>query len=116
MSIEGIYRVEMAGSYGREEIGTAFLEGGRYLEGGTDHYAVGSYTHDGAHVSADVTMYMQGVELRQGRGRTLFGKTAPQHALRFDGEVEDDQVVGAAVDEDAESLVRYRATKLADLT
>ena len=41
MEIAGIYRIEMAGPYGWEPIGTASLEDGRYFEGGQDHYSVG---------------------------------------------------------------------------
>jgi hypothetical protein len=109
MKIDGIYRIEMAGPYGWESIGTATLENGRYLEGGSDHYSVGRYELEGSELTCEATMSYQG------QTRTLFGKTEASYALRFEGTLAGDQVNGVATDENSAFLVRFRASRLAEL-
>jgi hypothetical protein len=106
MKIDGMYRVEMPGPYGWEPIGTATLENGRYLEGGSDHYSVGRYQLEGSKVTCEATMSYQG------KARTLFGKSKPSYAIRFEGELTGDQVNGVATDEDGAFLVGFRASRL----
>ena len=50
MSVEGIWKVEMLGPYGWENVSTAFLEDGRYLAASQDHYVTGSYEVNGNRV------------------------------------------------------------------
>ena len=109
MSLNGIWKFEILGVYEWEALTTAFLHDGRYWGGSADHYTVGSYELDGKKVIADVTMVMHG------KSRTLFGKEADRHDMQFEGEVSNDTIKGIATDGHSVFLVRYRATKLADL-
>jgi hypothetical protein len=45
----------------------------------------------------------------------LFGKTEASYALRFEGTLAGDQVNGVATDENSAFLVRFRASRLAEL-
>ena len=68
MSCEGVWRVDIKGSYGWERFATAFMRNGEYLGASANHYSVGSYKEDGDNlvISTNVTQY--------GAVRTIFGK------------------------------------------
>jgi hypothetical protein len=110
MGIDGIWKIEMLGAYGWESVSTAFLKEGRHWDGSADHYALGRYSLDGDRVTSEVSVVVHG------SSRALFGKTAKRYDLRFKGEWTEDRISGVATDEEGRFLLRYRATKLAELT
>jgi hypothetical protein len=109
MSVDGIWKIEMLGSYGWEAVSTAFLENGRYLAASQDHYAVGQYEVDGGKVRVKATIHSHGMI------RTMFGVSAETVELRFEGEVGEDQISGQAEDNQGKYSVSFRATRLGDL-
>jgi len=109
MSINGIWKIDMLGPYGWEAVSTAFLQDGRYWSGGSNQYAVGSYTQDGDKVISEVTVVVHGLK------KPFLGRSASRYDLRFDGKLERNTITGSATDGDGVFLVRHRATKLAEL-
>jgi len=110
MSVEGIWKVEMLGPYGWENVSTAFLEDGRYLAASQDHYVVGSYEASGNQVRVRATTQSYG------EARTMFGSRSPSMELSFDGEIDGEQIVGRAEDQNSKYAITFRATRLADLS
>jgi hypothetical protein len=43
MKVDGVWKVQMRGPYGKQTVATAFLKKGHYLAGSADHYSTGSY-------------------------------------------------------------------------
>ena len=43
MKIDGVWKIQMRGPYGKQTVSTAFLKKGSYLAASADHYAIGSY-------------------------------------------------------------------------
>ena len=68
MDCNGIWVVEMKGPYCWERIGTAFMNDGKYLGAGPNHYAVGDYKKDGNSIEMSIKVTQHG-ELR-----TIFGR------------------------------------------
>ena len=68
MSIEGVWKVEMGGAYGWQQLGTAFLHDGRYLGASADHYTIGSYESDGDTIKMILHV------IQYGKVRTIFGR------------------------------------------
>lgn len=109
MKLNGIWQVEMAGLYGWETVGTAFLEDGKYWSGSENHHAVGSYEVSGDHITISV------VSVQHGKVRTVFGKKQRQQNLTVEGKVKKDKIEGQAYNEDRVYQVSYRSNRLADL-
>jgi hypothetical protein len=109
MSLNGIWKIEMLGPYGWEAVSTAFLQDGRYWSGGTNQYAVGTYTQDGDKVISEATVVVHGEK------KSFLGRSASRYHLRFDGELADNTITGSATDGDGKFLVQHRASKLAEL-
>ena len=109
MSVEGIWKIEMLGPYGWENVSTAFLENGRYLAGSQDHYARGSYEVVGSELQVSATTYSHG-ELR-----TLFGERNAEMALNFSGEINGEVINGQAEDKKSKYTITFRATRVGDL-
>jgi hypothetical protein len=109
MSVEGVWKIEMLGPYGWEGMATAFLHEGHYWAGHGDHYGIGSYEQHGDQVTADTTTVMYDSH------RTLFGRQATEYGLHFEGHHTDGTIEGNARDADGGFLVRFRATRMADL-
>jgi hypothetical protein len=110
MSVEGIWKVEMLGPYGWENVSTAFLEDGRYLAASQDHYVTGSYEVNGNRVRVRATTQSHG------EARTMFGSRSPSMDLNFDGEIDGGQIIGRAEDQKSKYSITFRATRLADLS
>jgi len=69
MSINGVWSSDIGGAYGWEAIGTVFMEDGRLLGGGRNHYSVGSYkekSDGGISFHIDINQF--------GKKRALFGR------------------------------------------
>ena len=109
MSANGIWKMEMLGPYGWEDVSTGFLEDGRYLAGSQDHYAIGSYELTGNNIQ------VKGVMHSHGKVRTLFGSNAPTVEISFDGEINGDQISGQAEDKQAKYSITFRGTRVGDL-
>lgn len=109
MSVDGVWKIEMLGPYGWEAMATAFLHEGRYWAGNGDHHSIGSYEQHDDTVTADTTTLMYDAH------RTLFGRKATEYGVHFEGRHADGIIEGDARDADGGFLVRYRATRVADL-
>ena len=109
MSLDGVWKIEMLGVYGWEAWATAFLEDGLYRAGGADHYATGTFVQhdDSVMVSTEMVVYDP--------HRTMFGKRDSEYQVRFEGRHANDTIDGHAKDADGSLLVRFRASKVADL-
>ena len=81
MSVEGIWKVEIQGPYGKEPFSTAFMENGHYFSGSTDHFSIGSYQEDDGVFKAKITITQHG-----GR-RTMFGGKQEQIKVQMEGKV-----------------------------
>ena len=109
MDLDGIWKIEMLGIYDWETTATAFLENGRYLSGGGNHYSTGTYQLDGDRVIAEVTI------TNHDTTQVLFGKKSKIYKVRFQGKLEGNIIEGEAM-EGVRHLMRYRATRVADLS
>jgi hypothetical protein len=109
MNIDGIWQIDMLGIYGWESLGAVFLENGRYLGGGPEHYSVGRYSVDGSKVKLTSTLRFIG------RSQPFLGKTSDRHELSFEGKIKGDKIEGKATDVDGEYQVVFRGRRLADL-
>jgi hypothetical protein len=99
----------MLGPYGWEGMSTAFLDDGRYRAASGDHYSIGSYEQVGDTVTVDTKTVMYDPR------RALFGRQATEYELQFEGRRTDDTIDGRTKDADGGFLVRFRATRVADL-
>ncbi len=109
MSLEGVWKIEILGLYGWEAWSTAFLSNGRYWAGSGDQYATGSYEQSGDSVTLSTTMVVYDPK------RAMFGKQGSEYQVRFEGRYADDRIDGHAKDADGGVLMRFRASKVADL-
>lgn len=110
MSVEGVWKVEMLGPYGWDQIATAFLLNGRYLAASADHYSIGSYKE------AAGTLKVKARITQHGKIRTLFGGKKKHLDLKMEGRIEDaDQIVGAAKHPGGENCpLNFRLTRLGE--
>jgi len=92
---------------GWEPVVTAFLEDGRYLDGGALEYTVGRYAIDGDKIRIDATMF-----LSKG-GQTVFGKDVGSVELVFEGDVSGSEMRGEATD--GEFRVQFRGERIGEL-
>ena len=109
MNVEGIWKVEVLGSYGWEALSTAFIENGRYLSASQDHYTIGHYEVDGDRIKVVAKIHTHGDAL----------DTSADHAARvfgFEGAVGDNQISGQADDSAAQQSITLRGTRLGDLS
>lgn len=109
MGVDGVWKIEMLGPYGWEGMATAFLNEGRYWAASGDHHSIGSYEHHGDTVTVGTRTVMYDSR------RALFGKNATEYGLQFEGRHADDTIDGHAKDADGGFLVRFRASRVADL-
>ncbi len=109
MSLDGVWKIETLGLYGWETWATAFLDDGEYLAGSADHYATGSYEQrdDSVMLSTQMVVYDS--------RRALFGKLDSEYQIDFEGRHTADRIDGHAKDADGSVLMRFRASKVADL-
>jgi len=43
MKVDGVWKVQVRGPYGKQAIGTGFLRKGRFMSANAEHYSVGSF-------------------------------------------------------------------------
>lgn len=109
MNGNGIWQIEMLGAYGWEAVSTAFLEDGNYKAASEDHYSVGNYDISGDKVKISARY------VTHGQARTLFGAKNKEMNLNFEGDIDGDQVMGQATDDQGKFFITFRANRLADL-
>jgi len=109
MNISGIWKVEMLGPYGWESVATAFLEDGKYRSASENHYTVGNYEISGNRVE------ISAVGMQHGKARTVFGEKKKEMDLKFEGEIEGDEIKGQVRDDKGAHQISFRTTRLADL-
>ena len=107
VEVEGIWRMELLGRDGWEPVGTAFIEGGRYLRGSSDACTVGTYRLDGDTIIIDAT-----TSLFEG-ARTIYGKSSGQVRIKYEAKIKDGTLEGGA--SDGEYTTRFRGTRIGDL-
>lgn len=106
MIVDGIWKIEMMGLYDWEPVSTAFLEKGKYLAGGNDHYTTGSYEVDGKEFRAKTTVIVHG------QLRTFLGKKAKKRNVLLNGKLSKDKIQGTGTDSAGKYEIHFRATKL----
>lgn len=97
----------MLGGDGWEPIGTAFIEGGRYLRGSSNACTVGTYRLDGDKVAIEAT-----TSLFEG-AQTVYGKSSGQVQITYEAKIEDDTLEGQATD--GGYTTQFRGTRIGDL-
>ena len=91
MSINGIWGTDICGAYGWEAISTVFMENGRYIGGGRNHYSCGHYKEE-----ADGSFVFK-VEYNQfGKKRALFGHRSDKLSLVIKAHRDGDEILGVA--------------------
>ena len=91
MSCEGVWAVEMKGSYGWEHIAIAFMKNGEYQGAGPNHYAVGTYKVDGDTLDITVTV------TQCGKLRTIFGKKSMSNLqITSKCKIENNKIIGTS--------------------
>ena len=111
MNCDGIWRVEIKGPYGWEQLSTAFMKDGKYLGAGPNHYSVGHYKEDGDNLEISINTR------QHGDMRTLFGqKSVDKMQITFQGKVKKNKIIGTTK---AKGIKKFdlltRFTKLDDL-
>ena len=99
MPFDGVWTSELPGVYDWTRVSTLFLEKGRYLGGGPDHFEIGTYKIDGDNIVADlrVTQY--------GEVRTLFGAKHKHIDIIVSGKRDGDVIRGTLRLKDAQDDV-----------
>jgi len=92
MSVEGVWKVEILGPDGWEQLATAFLWKGRYHAASADHYSIGSYKEGGG------TLKVEARITQHGKVRTAFGSKKEQVDIQIKGRIKKkaDKIVGTA--------------------
>jgi len=91
MSINGVWGTDICGAYGWEPISTVFLENGRYMGGGRNHFSFGHYKE-----KADGSIVFE-IEYNQfGKKRPLFGKKESKLSLVIKARRDGDEILGQA--------------------
>ena len=111
MSVDGVWKVEMMGPYGWENLATAFLKGGRYLAASANHYAAGQYEVDGEAMTGDLEV------TQHGKCRAIFGSKKRHMHIKLEAKVKKaEKIVGRARSKDGKKFeVKMRFTRLGDL-
>jgi len=111
MNIEGAWQVEMLGPYGWESISTAFMQGGRYLASGVNHYSIGSYSE------TDGVLEVRTRITQHGQSRTIFGEAKKKLDLHIEGAIDKDgTILGKACPSGRPNFeVKFRMTRLGDI-
>ncbi|MGD8956029.1 MAG: hypothetical protein PVJ03_01755 [Chromatiaceae bacterium] len=111
MSVEGVWKLEMMGAYGWENVSTAFLKDGHYLGASADHFSTGSYEVADEAFTADLRVK------QHGKVRTIFGQKKKLLSVRIEAKIKKaDKIVGQARDAEGSKFdVKMRLIRLADL-
>lgn len=109
-TIDGIWAAQIYGVYGWESEGVLFLENGRVLGGGNNHYSVGSYTQ-----SEDQLSMVLSVEYH-GHVRTRFGESREKISVKFNGKQDGMEITGTLERPDRAAMtIACRLSKCAEL-
>ena len=108
MNIEGVWKLEMLGLNGWEQLATVFMEEGRYLSASANHYSIGSYKVDGDAFEAQTSV------TQHGEVRTLFGSKKKRLDVALRGrENKDGSVTGTISPPDSQLYeINIRLTPL----
>ena len=111
MSIEGVWKLEIAGLNGWEGVATVFMDDGRSLSASADHYSVGDYHADGNAFTVETSA------IQHGNVRTLFGHQKKRLDISLNGDIrKDDSIVGKIHPRGSNSLeVNMRLSRLGDI-
>ena len=111
MSVEGVWKLEMMGAYGWENVSTAFLKDGRYLAASADHFSIGSYKVADEAFTADLKVK------QHGKVRTVFGQKKKRMSIRMEAKIKkEDKIVGKAYASDSKKFdVKMRLIRLGNL-
>lgn len=109
MSLDGVWKIEILGVYGWEAWATAFLDSGRYWAASATHYTTGSYEQ------RDDVVVLSGHTAVYDPHQAMFGKQGSDYRIDFEGRHTDDRIDGHAKETDGSVLMRFRASKVADL-
>ena len=107
VEVEGMWLMELLGRDGWEAIGTAFIEGGRYLRGSSNACTVGTYRVDGDTITIEAT-----TSLFEG-ARTIYGRSSGQVQIKYEAKIQDGALEGGA--SDGEYTTRFRGRRVGDL-
>ena len=88
MSIEGIWTGEVYGPFGWENRGVFIFENGRIVGGDNRQYSMGSYSLDGAEVTAELRIHYYGPP------RTNFGEAKEEFETEITGAWEGGEING----------------------
>jgi len=91
MSINGIWGTDICGAYGWEPISTVFLENGRFIGGGRNHYSCGHYKE-----KADGSVVFKIIYNQFGQKRPLFGQKSDKLSLVIKARRDGDVILGVA--------------------
>ena len=102
MPFDGVWTSELPGIYDWTRISTLFLEKGRYLGGGANHFEIGSYKADGDNIviNLQVTQF--------GEVRTLFGARRKHIDIVITGKREGNLILGTLQLKDATDDFGYQ--------
>jgi hypothetical protein len=111
MSCDGVWSVEIKGPFGWERIATAFMENGKYLGAGANHYSVGSYKEDGDNLEISL------VGRQYANLRTILGiKSAEPMQLTYQCKIKKNKIVGTGSAKDIKKYkLQIRLTRVDDL-
>ena len=111
MSFEGVWKVEMMGPYGWENVATAFMQQGKYFGAGLDHHTLGVYEEDGENIK------IQSQVTQHGKARTVLGETKKRFDTQFEGELKKPgKIIGVSHPTDNRSFaIKVRMKQLAEL-
>lgn len=111
MSIEGVWKLEMMGLNGWEQLATVFMQDGRYLSASANHYTIGNYQAD------DNTLKVRTSVTQHGDVRTLFGSKKKRLNTSLKGKInKDGKIIGTISPADSDLYeINMRLTRLGDI-
>lgn len=112
MSISGIWAIEVAGIYGWENRGIMIFneENKNVIEGGRNHYSVGSYTRSKKKIRIKLKVHFHG------KAETMFGAKEKEVSMVIEGTRKGDKITGAVKNpKNSKHSIPVRLTRRADL-
>ena len=110
-NIDGVYRVDILGTFGWESFSTAFIDGGAFRSASAEHFTEGTCS------VADGGFQMEGSLTQFDDNRVLFGrKNLKGLPIKFRGEIHDDVIDGVAkLTHGGRHSLRFRLARLSAL-
>ena len=112
MKVDGVWKIQMRGPYGKQTVSTAFLKKGRWLAASADHYGIGSYKVKDGEFKAKVHVS------RFGQIPPIFGSKKREIDIHIKGKIQKsgDKILGTSQLEDSKQfVVDVQLTRLGDL-